>query len=296
MIFIAKNADYSTNKIGVATLDFSEKTKAVLLAFNNTELSINEKLAIDTYVNMLVNNGILNKIKHFYLPIIAGTNLSKTFINIAKDTLDVEITPDPTYFAIANKGIYNLGGTTSLQLLVPTAADGLNADNFTVFSYLSKFTNTEITTPTISLAPTNMTWQVPAGLFSYGNDYLPISGDRLKINNIAPSIAIVDGGTASQLKLGLKSCGFGFSLNQSDGNGGHYINENGIVTRYYTAGVTRYTFGALVKDLYMTGFNNASMKQPNGVIAIGSALTSSELQTLNDLTKVFMTGMGAENI
>lgn len=272
---------------------FAGFTETIITA-TSASLTSNEKTALDIFMKGIVSNNLSERINHLYLPVIAG-DLSKAFVNVALYAPIAETVPDAGQSALAGKGIYNLKNSTSAQWHIPTNGDGLDTNNFTFFAFLSQFTPASFS----ESFPQWIDIYTAAWYGSFNNssglDYLNMYGSAMKFNGVGTSIASSYGGSPTQMKFGIKKMLYGFTLNQSDRDGGFHIDELGNAVRHYTAGAVGYASGVLTEDLYLTSYHNSWGSEPIGIIGIGKALSQSELQKLADLTKTFMVAMGVDN-
>jgi hypothetical protein len=290
MDIIVKGADFSANRIGVA---ITQRTLDIVDAYNAT-LTNTELEGLNTYLNVLDGASIFTKMPRYYLPVLKN-DISKSFVNISDNNLAVDILPTVGKVAYTNKGIYNTFNSTTKQLLVPCGSDGFTTSNFSFIAYMSHFDNTVTGGLPNLIKEAASDWYTKLAITS-GSDNLTNTDGNFKFNGIAPGFTEIFNGTAGVLSFGGKNQMFGFTLNQGDTDGGHFMKSNGLATRFYTASATGYGVGTLTQGLHLSSNGNEFMKLPQGMIAIGGALTQAELQLINDATKTFMAVMGVNNV
>lgn len=294
MIFVAKEADFSENNIGTTVLDYSAKTKAVLSAFDNNNLTATNKEALDIFIRTIDSGGILDKIKHLYLPVLAD-NIDSAFINVAVEALTNEIAISAGEAIISNKGVLNAGISSTNQMACPTGVDGFNPSDFHYLAYLTNFDSNEANGLPNFVKQGTADWFWSMQLAS-GLDYSASSGSKIRYNGDNTSITNIDGGSSVQLAFGAVAQLWGMSMNQPDSNGGIYMKNGGTAERFWTVGDVGYTSGNLTTEIYLSGLNNAYMKLPTGLFSIGNGLSQSELQVYNDAAYSLMVGMGVNNV
>lgn len=291
MDIVVKGADFSANRIGKS---ITAKTQAVIEAFGAT-LTTPQIEGLNNYLITLEDASLLSasKLTRFYLPVLT-TDTTKAFINVADVNLTNDI-PTPTEVAYANKGIYNTEVTTTKQLLVPCGSDGIGSDSFTFLGYLTNFDNTVAKGLPQWIQPASSAWYGSMELTS-GVDWSNSQGSKIRVTNNGVGITETLNGSAGVLAFGCKNQLFGFTLNQTNRDGGHFMKNNGVASRFYTESGVGYTAGSLTTGLHLSSNNNGWMKLPQGMIAIGLGLTQSELQIVADATKTFMAVMEINNI
>ena len=289
---IVKGANFSSNRIGFdfidKTFNLIEKTSAVLTPV--------QKEGLNDYLVKNENAGHFVKVPKWYLPVLSS-DIATAFINIANDALIVDLaTPvNPLEVNIVDKGALNLGASTNKQLYIDCDEAGFDADNFSLLAYLSKFDNSIAGGLPQFVQPAASNWygQMP---LTNGVDTLDSTGGNFRINGTGTGWTTTDGGGAGVISFGVKNTMFGITLNQGDYRGGHYVNANGNAVRFYAAGATTYVPGVLTNELSLTSNNNAHMKNPTGMVAMGGALTQEELQNITQWTNEFMAIMGVDNV
>lgn len=108
MIIELKGADFSANNIGKITIpkNITEDTKLLLTRFSKV-FSLEQQLAVQTFVEEMNISGLMGKCTSLYLPILAG-DISEAFTNIATSDYPVDVSFDSSYIVLENKGIKNL--------------------------------------------------------------------------------------------------------------------------------------------------------------------------------------------
>lgn len=103
MILRLSGADFSANNIGSVQLvrELTTETKT-LLANYTRELTSNQKLAVQDFIQGLKDNNIWSKIGNLYIPLLAG-NVSETLFNVKTSTLDC--TMDGTYYELVDGSV-----------------------------------------------------------------------------------------------------------------------------------------------------------------------------------------------
>ena len=281
MNIIIKGADFSANNIGQLSVQPSAFTLAVLAKYSRT-LSSNQTNAVNTFILGLQNSGIYNKIKHLYLPILAGS-LSESFINVALAGLPTEINPNSTYhqldaFGIKNKG---LGENALASLNVDFATD-----NLTNVDFHSLWFNTENYT-----ALTNTIIPIGNGSYmsaSWSNitDFVgitPASNFILASSNIYNLIQI---GTDYTLSIGYKNTLKGYSFLQNDKLKSYRPQEAELTL------TDTYSVNDINGTMDLTGYLNSSMLKKHGLISFGKGLTNSEITQYSGLANALMTAFG----
>jgi hypothetical protein len=292
MDIIVKGADFSANKIGIAisqkTLDVVSATGATL---TNTELE-----GLNVYLNALTTNSLLggSKLTRFYLPVLQ-TDITKSFVNVADDNLAVDIVPTAGEVAYINKGLYNTENSAISQLEVPTTSDGLSSASFSFLSYVTNFDSSKLNGIAQYKDPNSSAWYGSMELTN-GQDWISSNNSKIKIANSTPGLTETFEGTSGILSFGLKNMMYGYTLNQVDRDGGVFIKNTGIATRFYTAAGVGYAVGNLTANLRLTSNVNDWMTLPHGMVAIGGGLTQAEMQLVNDATIDFMKVMGVNNV
>lgn len=285
MIFIAKSADFSANKIGTVKINYSDFTKSVLASYSKV-LTTEQKSNLDDMLNSLNESGILTKITKLYLPILAG-NLDETFINIASQQLTRDITPNPSYWGLKSGGIYNAAPTNTADAALNLTLDAAfsNTDfhilNFNTENYAQVF-------DCFNPYGANVLCLAHSWNTAGGSQYIGIKpSTNFNIGNITPNInSLFPANTNYLLSLGYKNTLKGYSFMQ-----------NAVVKSYnpveksltLTSGYTQANISGVID---LAGYQHASMLKSQGLISIGVGLTSSEITAYSDAVKPFMLSMG----
>jgi hypothetical protein len=292
MIIKLSGADFSYNNIGQTT-SYLAKTLAVIDAFGADGLTSDQKIALNTFISFMQDNSLFDKCKHFYMPVLAS-DVDDAFINVADDSLTVEISPVSGELELSNKGVVNTGNSTTSQVEVPTSGDGLSPDSFHLLSYIT-YIDDSVTYGLPNIINATTDWYTNVAISGSGNWGL-MSGSNLRMNGSNVSLATSESGSSTQIPLGFDANMYGFTVNQEDFNGGYYLNKTGAVTRFYTVSGVRFTDGDLDENIKLTSYNNAHMKLPQGIISVGSGLTSTEMENLNSAVHTLMSALEVSNI
>lgn len=280
MILVAQEADYSANNLGQVFLGYSELTTAVLAKYTKT-LTDTQKIALNTMLVKLDQNGILAKQKHFYLPILAGA-LNESFVNIASPILATSIVPSATYWALKSGGIYNavptnvVGANLDLVLGSEMATNDFHVLNFNTENYTTSKDSLNCygsnvlllaqywrTTPVVGVEPTS--------------NFKLLNQD---INALLPA------NTSYLLNIGYKNKLKGWSFVQNSAFKSYKPEESSVTF------TTPYTIAPMVGTINLAGYQNNSMLKTQGLISIGKGLTNAEIQIFSDAVTPFMTAMG----
>ena len=285
MIFIAKSADFSANKIGIVKINYSDLTKSVLASYSKV-LTTEQKSNLDDMLNSLNASGILAKITKLYLPILAD-NLAEAFVNIASPQLTRDIIPNSNYWALKSGGIYNAAPTNTADAALNLTLDGaLNNTDFHILNF-----NTENYTQAVdSFNPygANVLYLAHSWNTAGGSQYTGVTlSGNFNIGNITPDIcSLFPVGSTYLMSLGYKNTLKGYSFMQNTAVKSYNPVEQSLTL------TSAYTQANISGVIDLSGYMHASMLKSQGLISIGVGLTSSEIIAYSDSVKPFMASMG----
>lgn len=263
MIIKLNGADFSKRNIGTVTIPFSPiaETELILSRFSNTQTNT-AKVALDKFLRIIKNNGIYENLTSLVLPFLAATK-DEALMNVLTGNSAFDGELSSLYFD--DKKISVLEGGNIAYLI----ADGLTYNDFGISVYIPNHEYQGSINETIigkdgsafyhlSYSPLNKAYIVQGGIGNSSTGYITTYNGLVTYN--------IKGTTT------IMSCDNTTRVQAVSGNDSQ---------------TSRFPFGVYNSDTY-TDATFGYSREKISYIAIGRALTESQVQTLNEAIKELM--------